>query len=139
MESTSVMPSAYATSDKKANNEKQWTDWDTNEINEDVLFMWKFIQYEFFTQWAEIKEYANSKGISVIGDIPIYVSFDSCDVWANKEQFLLDKENVPTCVAGVPPDYFAEEGQLWGNPIYDWAKMQKDNELHHLKTDCLNE
>ena len=112
---------------KKANNEKQWTDWDIDKIDEDVLFMWKFIQYQFFTQWAEIKEYANSKGISVIGDIPIYVSFDSCDVWANKEQFLLDKDNVPTCVAGVPPDYFAEEGQLWGNPIYDWAKMQKDN------------
>jgi 4-alpha-glucanotransferase len=89
--------------------------------------MWKFIQYEFFTQWAEIKKYANDKGIQIIGDIPIYVSFDSCDVWANKEQFLLDKDNVPSCVAGVPPDYFAEEGQLWGNPIYDWKKMQKDN------------
>lgn len=111
---------------KKANNEKPWTDWETNEYDSDVLFLWQFIQYEFFTQWAEIKKYANDKGIKIIGDIPIYVSFDSCDVWANKEQFLLDKENVPTCVAGVPPDYFAEEGQLWGNPIYDWEKMQKD-------------
>ncbi len=111
---------------KKANNEKCWTEWETDAIDEDVLFMWKFIQYEFFTQWAEIKEYANKKGIQIIGDIPIYVSFDSCDVWANKEQFLLDKENKPSCVAGVPPDYFAEEGQLWGNPIYDWKKMEKD-------------
>lgn len=111
---------------KKANNEKCWTEWETDMIDEDVLFMWKFIQYEFFAQWADIKSYANSKGIQIIGDIPIYVSFDSCDVWANKGQFLLDKDNKPSCVAGVPPDYFAEEGQLWGNPIYDWEKMQKD-------------
>ncbi len=111
---------------KKANNEKCWTEWETDAIDEDVLFMWKFIQYEFFTQWAGIKEYANKRGIQIIGDIPIYVSFDSCDVWANKEQFLLDKDNKPSCVAGVPPDYFAEEGQLWGNPIYDWEKMEKD-------------
>lgn len=111
---------------KKANGEKPWTDWETTKYDPEVLFLWQFIQYEFFTQWAEIKKYANNKGIKIIGDIPIYVSFDSCDVWANKEQFLLDKENVPTCVAGVPPDYFAEEGQLWGNPIYDWEKMQKD-------------
>lgn len=111
---------------KKANNEKCWTEWETDMIDEDVLFMWKFIQYEFFAQWADIKSYANSKGIQIIGDIPIYVSFDSCDVWANKGQFLLDKDNKPSCVAGVPPDYFAEEGQLWGNPIYDWKKMQKD-------------
>ncbi len=111
---------------KKANSEKQWTQWETEEYDPDVLFLWQFIQYEFFTQWAEIKEYANKKGISIIGDIPIYVSFDSCDVWANQGQFLLDKENIPTCVAGVPPDYFAEEGQLWGNPIYDWKKMEKD-------------
>ena len=112
---------------KKANSEKPWTEWTVTEYDPDVLFLWQFIQYEFFTQWAETKKYANEKGISIIGDIPIYVSFDSCDVWANKEQFLLDKYNVPTCVAGVPPDYFAEEGQLWGNPIYDWAKMEKDN------------
>lgn len=111
---------------KKANGEKPWTEWKTDEYDPEVLFLWQFIQYEFFTQWAEIKKYANKKGIKIIGDIPIYVSFDSCDVWANKEQFLLDKENVPTCVAGVPPDYFAEEGQLWGNPIYDWEKMQQD-------------
>ena len=112
---------------KKANKEKPWTEWETDKIDGDTLFMWQFIQYEFFTQWAEIKKYANKKDIKIIGDIPIYVSFDSCDAWANKEQFLLDKENVPTCVAGVPPDYFAEEGQLWGNPIYDWEKMQKDD------------
>ena len=111
---------------KKANGEKPWTEWTVTDYDPEVLFLWQFIQYEFFTQWAEIKKYANDKGIKIIGDIPIYVSFDSCDVWANREQFLLDKDNVPTCVAGVPPDYFAEEGQLWGNPIYDWAKMEKD-------------
>ncbi|MBQ2964198.1 MAG: 4-alpha-glucanotransferase [Clostridia bacterium] len=112
---------------KKANGEKPWTEWETQDYDPEVLFLWQFIQYEFFTQWAEIKKYANDKGIKIIGDIPIYVSFDSCDVWANKEQFLLDKDNVPACVAGVPPDYFAEEGQLWGKPIYDWAKMEKDS------------
>ena len=92
----------------------------------DALFMWKFIQYEFFTQWAQVKEYANKKGISIIGDIPIYVSADSCDVKDNKEQYLLDSDGNPAKVAGVPPDYFCEDGQLWGNPLYNWKEMKKD-------------
>lgn len=112
---------------KKANNELPWNGWTTDKTDPDVLFMWQFIQYKFFSQWSEIKEYANEKGIKIIGDIPIYVAYDSCDVWANKEQFLLDEDNNPKCVAGVPPDYFAKDGQLWGNPIYDWAKMKKDS------------
>lgn len=112
---------------KRANNEKKWTEWETDIIDQDVLFMWKFIQFEFFHQWREIKAYANSKNIQIIGDIPIYVSFDSCDVWSNKELFLLDEKNCPTCVAGVPPDFFSADGQLWGNPIYDWGKMKEDN------------
>ena len=112
---------------KKANNELPWTEWTVNEPIEEDVFLWKFIQYEFFNQWSEIKSYANEKGIKIIGDIPIYVSADSCDVWANREQFLLDKENKPSCVAGVPPDYFAKDGQLWGNPLYDWDRMQADN------------
>ncbi len=111
---------------KGANDNKAWIDWTEEKTNSEVLFMWKFIQYEFFSQWAEIKEYANSKGIKILGDIPIYVSHDSADVWANKELFLLNKDGTPTCVAGVPPDYFCEDGQLWGNPIYDYKRMKQD-------------
>lgn len=111
---------------KASNNDISWFEWTINEIDEDILFAWKFIQYEFFNQWAEIKRYANERGIRIIGDIPIYVSQDSCDVWSNKEQYHLDKDGRPTLVAGVPPDYFCEDGQLWGNPIYNWEEMKKD-------------
>ncbi len=111
---------------KEANDQKIWTEWTNDSYDESVLFMWKFIQYEFFNQWKEIKLYANSKGIKIIGDIPIYVSFDSCDVWSNKEQFLLNEKGYPVSVAGVPPDYFSADGQLWGNPLYDWDKMKSD-------------
>ncbi len=111
---------------KSTNGEKAWFDWTSDAADEDTLFMWKFIQYEFFTQWSEIKKYANSKGIRIIGDIPIYVALDSCDVWSNKKLFCLDKDNKPTGVAGVPPDYFSADGQLWGNPLYDWSEMKKD-------------
>jgi len=111
---------------KDSNANKPWREWENESFDEEVLFMWKFIQYEFFTQWVEIKRYANSKGIKIIGDIPIYVALDSSDVWANKEQFLLDEKNFPKCVAGVPPDYFCEDGQLWGNPLYDWDKMKEN-------------
>jgi 4-alpha-glucanotransferase len=74
----------------------------------------------------QIKKYANSKNIKIIGDIPIYVSEDSCDVWSNREQYHLGKDGRPSLVAGVPPDYFCEDGQLWGNPIYDWDEMKRD-------------
>lgn len=111
---------------KEANNEKPWFEWTCCDLDKDVLFVWQFIQYEFFAQWAEVKAYANSRGIKLIGDIPIYVSLDSCDVWSNKEQYLLDEEGMPTKVAGVPPDYFSEDGQLWGNPLYNWDVMEKD-------------
>ena len=84
------------------------------------------VQYWFFTQWESLKQYANSLGIQIIGDLPIYVSLDSSDVWAEREQFLLDGEGKPSKVAGVPPDYFSEDGQLWGNPLYDWAAMKRD-------------
>lgn len=87
--------------------------------------MWQFIQYEFFTQWAEIKKYANEKGVKIIGDIPIYVSDDSCDVWENRELFQINEKGYPTSVAGVPPDYFSADGQLWGNPLYDWDKLKE--------------
>jgi len=112
---------------KAANQNAPWYEWTSNSFCEDDLFMWKFIQYEFFSQWADIKKYANSKGISIIGDIPIYVDLDSSDVWADRHLFKLDEKNAPITVAGVPPDYFCEDGQLWGNPIYDWAAMESEN------------
>ncbi len=111
---------------KNANGQKAWQEWTTSDVSENILFAWKFIQYEFFSQWRAIKDYANSKGIEIIGDIPFYVSPDSADVWQNKGQFLLDKKGYPTHVAGVPPDYFSPDGQLWGNPLYNWAKMKDD-------------
>ena len=109
-----------------ANGGKPWYRWTVQKASDEQLELWGFIQYEFFTQWAEIKSYANEKGIKIIGDVPIYVAHDSADVWANREQFLLDKDNFPSCVAGVPPDYFAEDGQLWGNPLYNWERMKSD-------------
>jgi 4-alpha-glucanotransferase len=86
----------------------------------------KFLQYEFFRQWDALKTYANEKGIRVVGDIPIFVALDSADVWAMPELYHL-KGCWPTAVAGVPPDYFSETGQLWGNPLYDWDKHGEDN------------
>lgn len=88
---------------------------------------WKFIQFKFFEQWAKVKEYANKNGIEIIGDIPIYVALDSADTWVNYEQFQLDEGHNPLKVAGVPPDAFSADGQLWGNPLYDWDKMEKDD------------
>ena len=111
----------------KSQNEGQtWHEWKIQEPDEDEVFFWAFVQYEFFSQWKDVKEYANSLGIKIIGDIPIYVSLDSCDVWAHKELFRLDERGYPTSVAGVPPDYFSEDGQMWGNPLYDWDEMKKD-------------
>lgn len=92
----------------------------------DVMDFYRFVQFKFNEQWVALKKYANKNGIGIIGDIPIYVALDSADVWANPSQFLLDKALTPTVVAGCPPDAFSEDGQLWGNPIYDWAKMKKN-------------
>ena len=80
----------------------------------------KYLQFKFDEQWRKLKAYANSKGIQIIGDIPIYVALDSADAWANPGLFQLDKDNIPTAVAGVPPDGFSPTGQLWGNPLYRW-------------------
>ncbi|MDO4810468.1 MAG: 4-alpha-glucanotransferase [Eubacteriales bacterium] len=85
-----------------------------------------YVQYLFFQQWNALCEYAHTKGIGIIGDLPIYVSMDSADVWADPKFFQLDSHGFPTEVAGVPPDYFCEDGQLWGNPLYNWDAMQKD-------------
>ena len=98
------------------------------ELRESIHFQY-FVQYEFFRQWRALRSYANSKGIRIIGDVPIYVPLDSADVWANPELFQLDASRRPTVVAGCPPDGFSTDGQLWGNPIYDWDKM-RDERYH---------
>lgn len=119
---------------------KSWTEWEDEDIRlrkpaamakyrellrEDIE-LFTYIQYLFFEQWTKLKAYINGLGIGIIGDIPIYVAMDSADVWAEPEFFQLDEKNLPTEVSGVPPDDFSAEGQLWGNPLYDWDKMQSD-------------
>ncbi len=113
-------PTDLATYDSNA--VEKWVKEHTEEI-----LIHKVIQYFFFTQWKKIKDYANSKGISIIGDIPIFVAADSADVWANQHLFQLNKDGTPQVVAGVPPDYFSATGQLWGNPLYNWDAMKKEN------------
>jgi 4-alpha-glucanotransferase len=123
---------------KKAHNYKIWTEWEKDLVkreNLDIYFekyadgvgLHKFLQFAFFKQWMELKHYANQKNIKIIGDIPIFVAYDSADVWANKKFFTIDGEGKQITVAGVPPDYFSETGQLWGNPLYNWDEMKKDN------------
>ena len=117
---------------------KPWIEWDldikmreekaleyyANHLSETINFQ-KFIQYLFFKQWKEVKSYANSNYIKVVGDIPIFVAFDSADAWSNPDIFLFDQDRKPVKVAGVPPDYFSATGQLWGNPLYDWSKLEE--------------
>lgn len=86
----------------------------------------RFVQFEFFTQWEALRAYARRQGIQIIGDVPLYPPLDAADVWANPHLFQLDENRRPAWVAGVPPDYFSPEGQLWGNPIYDWERMEAD-------------
>ena len=119
---------------------KAWTEWDDDikfrepaalkkyekELKDDIDF-WKFCQFKFYAQWMELKEYANDKGIQIIGDIPLYVSMDSSDVWVHGRLFELDERKNPINVAGVPPDCFSETGQRWGNPLYDWDAMEKED------------
>ncbi|MBU3137442.1 4-alpha-glucanotransferase [Clostridium gasigenes] len=95
-------------------------------LKEDIKY-WNFIQYKFFEQWKKLKAYANKNGVYIIGDIPIYVASDSSDIWCNPEMFEVDENSIPTVVSGCPPDAFALTGQLWGNPIYDWAEMERQN------------
>ena len=111
---------------RRANGDRPWYEWTVSTPDPDELFFWQFIQYEFFTEWEALHDYARTRGIDIIGDMPIYVSHDSCDVWREPDQFLLDADGFPTEVAGVPPDYFAKDGQLWGNPLYNWDKMRAD-------------
>ncbi|MBE8992194.1 4-alpha-glucanotransferase [Nostoc sp. LEGE 12450] len=98
-----------------------------DRLNGDI-FYYKFVQFEFFRQWSDLKNYANMRGIDIIGDIPIYVSHDSADVWAHPDIFCLDEETGEAAqMAGVPPDYFSATGQLWGNPVYNWEELQKQD------------
>lgn len=125
---------------KKSNNNEIWNNWTVNIPYEEEYKAWQFTQYIFYTQWLNIKEYANKKGIKIIGDVPIYVASDSSDVWGNQKQFLLDKKGFPRSVAGVPPDYFSQDGQLWGNPLYNWKEMKKDNYLWwHQRMEFMSE
>lgn len=118
---------------KDASGGVSWIEWDEEirlrkpkamaryekNLADDITF-YSYQQYLFSKQWTALKKYANGKGISIVGDIPIYVAFDSADTWANPELFWLDEENVPIAVAGCPPDAFSATGQLWGNPLYKW-------------------
>ncbi len=125
---------------KEYHNGEAWSEWDKDLVvrKSDALKKWrtdlsdtilyhKFVQYIFNKQWHDVKTYANRKGIKIIGDMPIFVAYDSSDVWANNKIFTLDKEGELEFVAGVPPDYFSETGQLWGNPLFIWEEMEKDD------------
>lgn len=116
---------------------RPWVEWDechrdvraarlcAHELEAECDF-WRFLQYTFFTQWKTVHGYARMRGIKIIGDMPIYVAHDSMDVWCAPEQFLLGDDLMPKRVAGCPPDAYAEDGQLWGNPIYDWERMERE-------------
>ena len=121
-----------------------WTEWEDYRVynekkitefvqkNRDEVEFWQFTQYIFLKQWNALKAYANGNGIEIMGDMPIYVAYDSVEMWKHgKELFLLDEEGNPELVAGVPPDAFTDEGQLWGNPVYDWEKMKKNYLVHN--------
>ncbi len=117
-------------------NHRPWVEWaeehrdhrravlHRDEFEAEMAF-WRWCQYEFFAQWRTVRDHARDRGILIIGDMPIYVAHDSVDVWAAPEQFLLDERYAPTVVAGCPPDGFSPDGQLWGNPIYNWSLMEK--------------
>jgi 4-alpha-glucanotransferase len=123
---------------KNKNGGKPWTDWEdqgeslykpdalkqARAAHADAIDEQRFRQWVFFTQWYELKYYANHKGVRLFGDIPIFVAHDSADVWSNKGEYFLDEKGLPTVIAGVPPDYFSPTGQRWGNPLYRWDKMK---------------
>ena len=126
---------------KKHFGGKSWAEWDDETVRmrqsaaleryadmlSDEVDYYVFCQYVFATQWAKFRAKLKANGIKLLGDIPIYVSYDSADVWAHPELFRLTDDRRPSWVAGVPPDYFSADGQLWGNPLYDWKAMKADN------------
>ena len=125
---------------KKSKDGLHWLEWEKKyrkptksqkavierDLEDEILYE-KFLQWTFFHQWSQLKAYANERDILLIGDIPIFVSGDSSDVWAEPRLFQVDSDGFPTVVAGVPPDYFSATGQLWGNPLYDWKYHKKTN------------
>ncbi len=123
---------------KQHHGHSRWLDWDgehkdyrralahAGEFEEEMAF-WRWCQFEFMAQWKAVHAHAKEKGILIMGDMPIYVAHDSVDVWASPEQFLLDESFEPTVVAGCPPDGFSLDGQLWGNPIYNWPRMERED------------
>lgn len=132
---------------------RAWKDWEDQELklyqetalqdfvsrNKEEIDFYRFIQFLFFSQWDSLKNYANSRGVLIIGDIPIYVAADSADAWANREMFNFDKNNDSECVAGCPPDFFSHEGQYWGNPVYNWEYLKEtryDWWMHRLAGVC---
>ncbi len=136
---------------KRHFNNLSWQEWDEDirfrepeavekyeKLLADEINFWIFTQYKFYQQWTMLKSYANALGISIIGDIPIYVALDSADVWCHPEQFQLDERLRPTRVAGVPPDAFSATGQLWGNPLYRWEDMEKEDFAWWRKRICAN-
>lgn len=125
---------------KEAHEGRPWTEWELpirlrepeavrewSARLETELRFHRFVQFHFFRQWGELKRYANERGIRIIGDIPIFVAHDSADVWTNRENFKLDDHGHAVEVAGVPPDPFSATGQIWGNPVYDWAEMRRND------------
>ena len=123
---------------KERENGCAWSHWPTDLANRNALTLrrvaetcaeeigfWKFCQWCFLRQWSKLKQYANERGVRIIGDVPIFVAYQSADVWAHHELFELDENGLPTVVAGVPPDYFSKTGQLWGNPLYRWDVHEK--------------
>ena len=125
---------------KSLDEQKTWTQWETGlkrrneqelqsyreQLDNEINFH-RFLQFVFFRQWFALKKYANERNVSIIGDIPLYVSSDSSDVWANQDLFLLDEQGNPSLAGGVPPDYFSETGQLWGNPVFNWQRLKERN------------
>lgn len=115
-----------------------WSEWDEDirfrteeglkkyrSLLADDIDFWIFVQYEFDKQWQKLKNYVNSIGVEIIGDIPIYMGYDSADVWAESQYFQLNEDRLCEKVAGVPPDAFSDLGQKWGNPLYDWDTLEK--------------
>ncbi len=134
---------------KESRDWKSWVEWEDDlrlrrpevmdQLKEELadrITFYEYLQYLFFYQWEKVKAYAKKHNVRIIGDIPIYVALDSADVWMHPEQFMLDEDLVPVAVAGCPPDAFAEDGQLWGNPLYNWDHMKKDGYSWWIRRIC---
>lgn len=110
---------------KALNGDAPHWEWGETILQEETLFAWQFIEYKAYSQWQALRAYAQSRGVSILGDMPMYPSLDGADVYFHPEEFLLDGKGRPRAVAGVPPDYFSPEGQKWGNPLYHWKRASK--------------